>query len=89
MPYGKDTCASGFFLQTMMKLNSPDKNKERLLKQRLYKQEYRKKKKAIADNSPSILSSTDFIHRSTKVRSIEKALPKSPSKHKTDVRSLA
>ena len=74
-----------------MKLNSPNKNKERLLKQR-YTSKSSAKKKTIADNSASTSSTTDFINRSTKVRSIkkaEKALPKSQSKQKAVVRSLA
>ena len=84
-------------MRVTMKVTNPNNNQERLLKQRLYKQEYRKKKAiSITDNSPSTSSSTetpvDFAHRSTKIRSIkkvEKALPKSPTKQKAVVRSLA
>jgi len=79
-------------MRTAMKVTSPNKNEERLLRQRLYKQEYRKKK-AITHNSPSTStsSSTDFTHRSTKVRSIkkaEKALPKYPGKQKFQIKIL-
>jgi len=49
-------------MRTTMKVTSPNENKERLLRQRLYKQEYRKKK-AITNNSPSTStsSSTDLL----------------------------
>ena len=87
----------------IMKVNNPVKNEERLRSERLFKQDYRTRKKAIQllterhnerdEATPSTSSSSEgFAQCSTHMRSVRKAvkaLPKSPRKQKAVVTSLA
>ena len=77
------------YRRVQMKHLDPEKNESRLLKERLYKQEYRKIMKELASQSTETLTSQSesttegFSQRSSKLRSIkkvEKALPKIPRK---------
>ena len=76
----------------MMKVNNPVKNEERLRRERLYKQDYRMRKKAIQQQqllterhnerdeaTPSTSSSSEgFAQRSTHMRSVRKAVKALP-----------
>ena len=68
----------------VMKVNDPEKNQARLLKERLHKQEYRKRIRSNIDQQPSPTSNSTeegFSQRSSYMRSLKKAersLPKSP-----------
>ena len=74
-----------------MKAFNPEKNKARLLKERLYKREYRK----LTKDQPSIISDSveeRFSQRSSQTRSVRKAkksFSRSPRKGNTAVSSLA
>ena len=74
-----------------MEVFNPEKNKARLLKERLYKREYRK----ITKDQPSLISDSieeGFSQRSSHTRSVRKAkksFPRSPRKGNTAVSSLA
>jgi len=81
-----------------MKVTDPSKNSERLLKQRLYKKEYRKRVKdgdqtqnqVQTESTESLTESS--LNRATLMRSLrkaEKSLPKSPRKQKAVVQGLA
>ena len=81
-----------------MKHFDPEKNEARLLKERLYTREYRKRMKKLVNQSTETLTSEsestteEFRQRSFKLRSIKKAekvLPKSPRKGNAVVTSLA
>ena len=84
------------YKRTVMKATDPEKNRERLRKQRIYKIQYREKIKAAIEQDalsrPSASVSTPaFSQRSTQMRSLkkaEKALPRSPNKKKAVVASL-
>ena len=86
------------YRRVQMKHLDPPKNEARLLKERLYKREYRKKMKELVSQSTETLTSESesttegFSQRSSKLRSIkkgEKALPKSPRKRNAMMTSLA
>ena len=73
------------------KLSNSEKNKARLLKERLYKREYRKR---VKDQPSPISDSTEegFSQRSSQMRSVrkaEKSLLRSPRKRNAVVSSLA
>ena len=81
-----------------MKVTDPSKNRERLLKQRLYKMEYRKRVKDGDQTQNQVqIESTESLtesslNRATLMRSLrkaEKSLPKSPRKQKAVVQGLA
>ena len=78
-----------------MKVNDPEKNQARLLKKRLYKQEYRKRIRSNIDEQPSPTSNSTeegFSQRSSYMRSfkkVERSLPKSPRRRNAVVSSLA
>ena len=60
----------------VMKVNDPEKNQARLLKERLYKQEYRKRIKSNTDEQPSPTSNSTeegFSQMSSYMRSLKKA----------------
>ena len=77
-----------------MKVNDPEKNQARLLKERLYKQEYRKRIRYNIDEQPSPTSNSteeEFSQRSSYMKSLKKAersLPKSPRRRNAVVSSL-
>ena len=79
----------------VMKVNDPEKNQARLLKERLYKQEYRKRLRSNIDEQPSPTSNSTeegFSQRSSYMRSLKKAersLPKNPRRRNAVVSSLA
>ena len=60
----------------VMKVNDPEKNQARLLKERLYKQEYRKRIKSNTDEQSSPTSNSTeegFSQMSSYMRSLKKA----------------
>ena len=79
----------------VMKVNDPEKNRARLVKERLYKQEYRKRIRSNIDEQPSPTSNSTvegFSQRSSYMKSLKKAkrsLPKSPRRRNAVVSSLA
>ena len=78
------------------KATDPEKNRERLINQKIYKTDYRAKIKAIVNqdtlSKPSGSKSIPaFSQRSTQkylLREVEKALPKRPEKEKSIVTSI-
>ena len=74
-----------------MKVSNPEKNKAKLLKERLYKRDYKKRMKdqlsPISDSIEEGFSQKPSYMRS--VRKAKKLLPRSPRKRNAVVSSLA